>query len=410
MSTFRVSRMSSQIGVPSRRRAGRRQLRHRRGGMIVLVAIMLTVVIILCAVAVNMAWVELAQTEMRVVTDNAARTAMVEFGKSQDTATALTAAKNNAKTNTVGGKSFVLQNSDVVFGRAVKQSNDSYTFTANATPTNAVQIQANMVSTSSMGQLQTLMTGVISPDYVNLQNQSIAVRLDNDIAIVVDRSASMAWDLSGTAYTYPSETGSEAGNDIQFYFTKPHATLSRWAGLCDALDAFQLAVSERNINAQVGLVTFASDYQFGNSQWQSTKVSNDVNLTTNFPSIVTAANTYGNKPLIGGTDIGAGMTNGRNMLISGTNARSNAVKTMIVMTDGNRQSGMTTSQIAAYATSCKNEGITIYTVTFSEDAAYTLMQTVATNGGGKHYHSNSAAQLKQAFLDIAGSLPVMLIQ
>jgi Ca-activated chloride channel family protein len=410
MSINRVLRMPNRPGVSSRPRARRHHLRQRRGGMIVLVAIMLTVVIILCALAVNMAWIELAQTEMRVVTDNAARTAMVEFGKSADSTAARTAAKNNAKTNSVGGKSYVLQNSDVVFGRAVKQSNNSYTFTANGTPTNAVQIQANMVSTSSMGQLQNLMTGVISPDYVNLQNQSIAVRLDNDIAIVVDRSASMAWDLSGTAYTYPSETGTDAGNDIQFYFTKPHATLSRWAGLCDALDAFQQAVSDRNINAQVGLVTFASDYQFGNSQWQSTKVANDVNLTTNFPSIVTAANNYGTKPLIGGTDIGAGMTNGRNMLISGTGARTNAVKTMIVMTDGNRQSGLTTSEIAAYATTCKNEGITIHTITFSEDAAYSLMQTVANNGGGKHYHSKNFAELRQAFLDIAGSLPVMLIQ
>lgn len=410
MSTNRVQKVASRPAVPARTRVSLRQARQRRGGMIVLVAIMLTVVVILCALAVNMAWVELAQTEMRVVTDNAARTAMVEFGKSQDTAAARTAAKNNAQTNSVGGKSFVLQNSDVVFGRAVKQTNDSYTFTANATPTNAVQIQANMVSASSMGQLRTLMTGILQPDLINLQNQSIAVRVDNDIAIVVDRSASMAWDLSGTAYRYPSETGAEAGNDIQFYFTKPHASLSRWAGLTDALDAFQQAVSERKINAQVGLVTFASDYTFGNSQWNSTKVTTDVNLTTNFPSIVTAANNWGTKPLIGGTDIGAGMTSGRNMLISGTNARANAVKTMIVMTDGNRQSGMTTSEIAAYATTCKNAGITIYTITFSEDAAYSLMETVATNGGGKHYHSQNFDQLRQAFLDIAGSLPVMLIQ
>lgn len=395
---------------PHAPRGSKRLQRQRRGSMVVLVAMMLTAVVVLCAVAVNLSWIELAQTELRVVTDNAARSAMIEFGKSANISTARTAAQDNAKTNTVGGKGFTLQSADVVFGSAVRQSDESYVFTANATPTNAVRVSANMTNSSTMGQLQNVMTGIVQPDLVNLANQSIAIRLDNDIAIVVDRSASMAWDLTGTAYRYPSESGAEAGNDIQFYFTKPHASLSRWAGLCNSLDAFQRAVTDRNMEAQVGLVTFASDYRFGNSQYQSTKVTTDVQLTKNFTSIVSAAKAWGNNPLIGGTDIGAGMEKGRDMLISGPGARANAIKTMIVMTDGNRQSGKSNAEIAAYATSCKNEGITIHTITFSEDAAYSLMQTVADNAGGKHYHSQSFEQLRQAFLDIAGSLPVMLIQ
>ena len=49
----------------------------------------------------------------------------------------------------------------------------------------------------------------------------------------------------------------------------------------------------------------------------------------------------------------------------------------------------------------------VYTITFSDEADISLMQSVASVGGGKHYHAATASQLNQVFESIAKDLPIL---
>jgi Ca-activated chloride channel homolog len=75
------------------------------------------------------------------------------------------------------------------------------------------------------------------------------------------------------------------------------------------------------------------------------------------------------------------------------------------MTDGIHNTGTHPIDAAYYAAS---QGITIFTVTFANEADVWLMQQVAQVAGGKHYHANSPSDLVTAFREIAKGLPTVL--
>ena len=86
----------------------------------------------------------------------------------------------------------------MIFGHATQGTGGVYTFATTGTPTNSVQI-----------------TGTVNPPlFINTflpiskfttSQVSIATRVCYDICLVLDRSASMAFDLSANEFSYPSE-------------------------------------------------------------------------------------------------------------------------------------------------------------------------------------------------------------
>src|SRR5690554_2963876 len=90
--------------------------RRRRGAMIVFIAMLLTVFFVMVAMSVDIAYMQLARTELRTATDAAARAAVESLTRTAKISDARKAAKNVAKQNTVGGQKFKLANSDIEFG------------------------------------------------------------------------------------------------------------------------------------------------------------------------------------------------------------------------------------------------------------------------------------------------------
>ncbi|MFO1065417.1 MAG: hypothetical protein U0892_16245 [Pirellulales bacterium] len=115
----------------------------------------------------------------------------------------------------------------------------------------------------------------------SLSNQTIATRVDHDVCFVIDRSGSMAWDMSNVKFSYPGDLNGKSR--LQNYFTPPHATLSRWAALQGAVNEFNNVVSLNSLEVRAGLVTYSSNYEFG--KYKSFQASTNRDLTATLSQI-----------------------------------------------------------------------------------------------------------------------------
>jgi hypothetical protein len=228
-----------------------------------------------------------------------------------------------------------------------------------------------------------------------------ATRIDMDVCLVVDRSGSMAWDLSSTPFTYPLELNGKSA--MQNYFKLPHATHSRWAALRDSVGVFLNVLNESPLQTRVAMASYSSNFTFG--IFTSTVASRDQELTMNYGSLTTQMNRIASQPLIGNTNIAAGVREGVNILTNPSTSRMTSSKTIILLTDGLKSQGDDPVEIATLA---REMNIRIHTIAFSAQADVDLMRRVAQAGGGSCYVAPDAATLSNVFRTIAATLPNML--
>ena len=381
----------------------RRLRRSRRGAIVALVGVSLPMLVCLCAYAVDVAYMEIVRAQLRISTDSAAKAALIYEGSGQTQATAITSAQSVANNNLVAGQQVSYSSSNLLFGNAVKNGSGVYVFTSGGTPANSVQATGTVTPTLLMG-------AYLPVSSFTAQQVSVATRISHDIILVLDRSASMAFDQSANEFVYPPDV--LAGRtQLQCYFTPPSATNSRWAALTSAVNTFINTLTARNLDVHVGLVTYAETYSFGN--YSATESTLDVPLTSNLSLIVPAMNAYGANPLLGDTNIQAGLATAQTEL-TGSDARtSTADRTIILLTDGVVTQGNT--NIASLTLAARqNANIVTHVITFGLEASsgtiQTAMQNAANSGNGNFYPAPTAATLTQAFQDIADSLPAVLVQ
>ena len=202
--------------------------RQRRGAILPMFALMLPIILIVCGMAINLAYMQLVATEMKVSTDvtsHAAGRALSEAQReivqnmtptqrrqeivNRTYATITTA----SKWNKVGGQelSINLDDSDVHFGYSTRPGNGMYQFTK----VPVADIIAGNYRASSVGVVGNVnlplafqtMKGMSS---FTPERRSIATQVDRDIALVLDRSGSM---LSYKDYGDLDETLAELYND-----------------------------------------------------------------------------------------------------------------------------------------------------------------------------------------------------
>jgi len=213
----------------------------------------------------------------------------------------------------------------------------------------------------------------------------------------------MAWSLGATPFTYPGDLAGKS--PIQNYFKLPHATLSRWASLRSAVNVFTNVLNEAPIKTRVALASYSSNFTFG--IWTSVVASVDQTLTTNYSQISTKMGTNASQPLIGNTNIAAGLREGVNALTDPNLTRVTSCKTIVLLTDGILSQG---DDPVALATTAREMNIRIHTIAFSAQADVLLMTRVAQAGGGQCYVAPNAASLEAAFRTIAATLPNMLTE
>ena len=406
--------------------------RVRRGSVMGMMAILLPVLVILAAVSINLAHIQVTRTELMVATDAAARAGGRAFSETQSVASAKSVAANIAAMNDVNGNPLQVDTADgtgeIQFGTTTQPNGTNGRYVFQQIPTadvesgrvvaSALRVLGRRESGSMSGKVPLIIPGVLQQQNFETAQESVAMQVDRDISLVLDRSGSMgvleidfpdgrspfdrqalrAGDKAGVLFKsggdYYYSNGYDSTTYQQWsytnYFDLGVAPTTPWQDLVGAVDAFLNVLDTTTQEEQVSIASY------------STQATLDTYLEKDFDNVRKTVDSLSPSGL---TAIGRGMQEGIEALV-GSAARPYASKTMVVMTDGIHNRGTDPDTVASQLVSSYN--LTIHTVTFGEGADQDLMQEVATIGGGKHYHASSGVELVSIFEEIANNLPTIL--
>lgn len=362
---------------------------YRRGATLVLVTILLPVAFILAGFAINLSYLQLVQTEAQIAVDASASAAGRVFAITGSQNEAIQAARDVAARNPIANKVLPLEAIDFEFGTSTRASlAEPYVFTAGPNG-NSVRLTTKSLASGAGGDISPVFPLFGSVMQLRPMRSATSTQLDLDIALVIDRSGSMAYS-SGEISMYPPNPIYAPSDWVFGDPVPPHA---RWL---DAIAAVQAFIAQLNDSPQNELLSLSVYNHY---------VSTPQPLTSSYQLIVSSLTTISGQFDSGGTNIGDGILEGIGALADPTKRRAWATPVIIVLTDGVHNYG-THPISAAYA--AKGNKVTVYTLTFSDEAEQGLMQEVASIAGGKHYHAVTAAQLQAAFREIAGQLPTLI--
>lgn len=371
--------------------------RHRKGTIIVLVSVLIVVLIAMAAFTVDVAYMQMVRTELRASTDAAARAGAETLSRTQNKDQAIQAAIDIAARNQVGGRSHKVAPADVVVGSVNRSPSGALVFSPGGTRLNAVRVNSSLAKGSAHGPVGLFFGGALGTKHFSPEFAATAAQSDTDICLVIDRSHSMCFDMSGIDFSYPDKT--KLKKDL--YKMPPHPTLSRWAALRDAMENFFTVLDSLNPQPRVGLITWASDMGLA-----SPTTSVDSPLSDDKYPIKFFIKNRGNTEMLGATNCAAGIDAGVSMLMSDTQ-KPYANKMIILMTDGQWNQGRSPVEAAKDAAT---QGVVIHVVTLLPAADQPDMNEVAAITGGQRYHANDRSTLIAAFEQLARSIPAVLTE
>lgn len=369
------------------------QARSRRGAMLVFVAVCLPLLVIMAAFAIDVAWMQLARTELRTATDAAARAGAKELSLKQNETAARAKAKAAAARNLVAGQPLIVQDKEIEIGKSLQVGTGRFNFTVGASKPNAVRVFGKRTSDSKSGPVDLMFSKILGVDQFEPVEVAASTQLDRDICLVVDRSGSMMWTL--TSDSYPKGTKE---------CDKPHPTLSRWGALATSVQAFLDELTSTVQDERVALVSYSSNTTECKNTYKISQIDSD--LVADYSVIRGKMDSLSSKPVKGSTAISNGLDDGIKVL-TGAKIRPFAVKTIVLMTDGVHNLGKEPVESAKVAAA---KDITIHTITFSDNADVKRMKAVAAAAGGRHFHATTQAELTAIFREIAATLPVLTTQ
>lgn len=335
----------------------------RRGAMLPLLAVAIVLLFVAAVFAIDVARIHVTKSELRTATDAAARAGVEALGREQSREAAIEAALAIAKQNLVAGNGLDLDPKNIEFGTARQNSDGSFTFKSenDNSKINTIRVIGARVEGSPDGPVNMLFGQMFGTSIFQPVQVAAATRLDRDIALVLDKSGSMA-------------------------------RFGRFEALLNGVDVFLAELNKSPQNENVSLVAYDETPK---------KL---VDMTTKLSTISTAIR----RQTPGGyTGIGRGLDLGLDSILNDPNSREFSLKSIVLMTDGNQNRGVSPDIIAQ---DCADAGIVVHTITFSEGANQELMKEVARIAGGTHLHADTNAQLVQAFETIAKQIQVILIQ
>jgi Flp pilus assembly protein TadG len=111
---------------------------------------------------------------------------------------------------------------------------EMHTFNASSSKKNSVQITANRNGSALDGPLPLFMPNLLVRSSVNITQSAIGTAIDVDIALVLDRSGSMAFAVDEVAQTSTPPYSAPPG----WAFCDPAPPICRWRNLDSAVAAF----------------------------------------------------------------------------------------------------------------------------------------------------------------------------
>jgi len=325
--------------------------------MLILIAVMLFMFLITVAFSIDIAQMHLARAELRTASDAAANAAATTLADTLDQNAAIARGQQIAAANRVNGEPLLLSPADFDFGRSERQGNGKYQFSPGGTPLNGVRVNGKRTAGSRSGAVPLLFGNVTGTTIFEPTMSATATYIERDITLVIDRSGSMSGQ--------------------------------KFAELSAAIAIFTSLLETTPVKELVGLASY-DDF-----------ATEDTQLTLNLSEINGA---MAGLRTGGFTSISRGMDAGRNIVRRGRPVEF-VERTMIVMTDGRHNRGIEPRVVANQLASDKT---TIHTITFGAGADIPRMREVASIGGGRHFHALTAAELQQAYREIALTLGTVL--
>ncbi len=331
----------------------------------ILVAVAIIILLVGAVFSVDVAYMHMVRAELRTATDAAARAGSETLARTQDPNQARAAAVAIAEQNLVAGNGLTLSNSDIQIG-SLQPSAGRFSFVPNVTPFTAVRVLGRRENSSADGSVSLFFSKIFSANGFEPTQLATASANVRDVALVLDISGSMTASAGG---------------------------VTRLNALKAAVNAFLDEVQISSPSAMISLTSY------------STAPTKRLDLTNNFNAIRGQVNAFNAAGL---TAIGNALSMGSDSLVNDPLSRSFAFKTVVLMTDGNHNTGPSPSTTVATAAA---RGQTVHTITFGSGANQLLMQQVATaTPGGIHIHADAAADLAAAFRAIARTLSVTLVE
>lgn len=395
----------------------RNQTTDRRGVSAVLIAGMLFVFVVCCALTVDVAYMQLIRTELRVATDSAAKAAAETLARTEDVDLAKAAAKSFASQNTVAGQPFLINDSDIQFGEVVRSASGRYQFNPNGSPKNAVKVLGRLADEATTKPVALFFAPALGHADFSTSHSATASQQDVEVCLCLDRSGSMLFDMTGTDYSYALDNPNlssftDWGWTWQNHLSPPHPDESRWAVLSDAISLFLVEAGRYDTPPRTSLVTWASDNSMPIAPFTSySAASVDVPLptsgvgtwTSNANAIESAVNTLGAMPMMGSTNMSAGLDQAV-AEITGSSSSMLANKVIILLSDGVWNQGRDPVLAAQDAASL---GIVVHTISMLSTDKATL-EAVAAATGGRFFSATDETELAAAFYELARTLPVVL--
>jgi Ca-activated chloride channel homolog len=358
--------------------------------------VLLPVMLIMLGFSVDMAYMQLVQTELRLASDNVARVAADDLSRYESESKAIDAGISIADNFTVAGKPLTLTAANFDFGRAVKDISGAYQFDTDGIPVNSVRVNAVRNASSPDGTVPLFFGRLLGNDQFAPEVSAIASFLNVDICLVLDRSTSMKFTVTST----------ERGMSIYDpRFCKKPPSNSRWSALHNAVKVFTNVLKSNNTDEQISIITFGSDINSVATGLcgRLPAATCDIQLTTDIHSADNTMNTLSHSVWNGNTEIASGIALATTELTS-VRARSLADKVMIVLTDGFPTSGdaVAAAQIAAL------QKISVHAITFGADGDQNHMRQVAAVGHGEHAHAADEETLKLIFARFAAKATILV--
>lgn len=401
-----------------KRHSGLATSSQRKAAVAVIVAFMLFVLVVMAALTVDVAYMHLVRSDLRIATDSATKAAAEALARTEDEDEAIDAAIEIAAMHNVAGRPFAISEDDVQFGRVETTEAGQTQFVAGAEPPNSVRIQTGIGEDYETAAFPLLFAPALGHDAFETSQAATATRQNVEVVLALDRSGSMGWDMSGYSWSYPPGNPNLSpfwywGTTWRYNLSPPHPEDSRWAILDAAIDIFLEEAGQFDPPPRISLVTWGNEYAVNADRYRYySTASVDVPLPglnsddwdANAEAVADALDERGQEPVMGGTNMAAGMDLAAEQLVNSDSRL--AKKIIIVLTDGEWNAGRDPIYAAQDAA---DEKLTIHTVSMIGGSEYTCREVARITGGSYHSASNSE-QLREAFRELARSLPITLVE